>query len=93
MIVLRVQIFSLMFSFGYGILFWILLELGSKILYHSKFLVKLIGSFLFVVVNVAIYFGGLMWINYGVLHLYFFLCILLGYCIANFVYCKFIVKK
>ena len=76
---LTVQIISFIFSFFYGIFFEILLELNIKIIYSSKLFIKLIGTFLFVIFNSLLYFFILLKINNGILHFYFFLCIILGY--------------
>lgn len=79
---LSVQIFSFIFSFFYGIFFEILLDLNTKIINSSKLFVKIIGTFLFVLFNSILYFIILMKINNGILHIYFFLCILLGYTLS-----------
>lgn len=78
---LKVQVISFLFSFFYGIFFEILLSVSEKILYSSKLIVKIIGSLLFVLFTTLLYFVILIKINNGVLHVYFFLCILLGYTI------------
>ena len=90
--VLKVQIISLVVSFCYGIFFYLLLELNSKFLYSSHIVVRIIVSFLFVMFHTLLYFLILMKINYGYIHFYFFLCIILGYILCKVVYKK-IVKK
>ena len=90
--VLKVQIISLMVSFCYGIFFYLLLELNSRFLYSSHIVVRIIVSFLFVMFHTLLYFLILMRINYGYIHFYFFLCIILGYILCKVVYKK-IVKK
>ena len=90
--ILKVQIISLLFSFCYGIFFYLLLELNSKFLYSSHIIVRIVVSFLFVMFHTLLYFLILMRINYGYLHFYFFLCIILGYILCKVVYKK-IVKK
>lgn len=89
---LRVQLISLIVSFLYGVFFYLLLELNYKFLYSSNLVVKIVVSFLFVMFNVLLYFLILMKINYGYVHLYFFLCIILGYFVCKVVYKK-IVKR
>jgi uncharacterized membrane protein YjjP (DUF1212 family) len=76
---LDIQIVSFVFSFFYGIFFEILLELNSRIIYSSNWFIKIIGSFIFVIFNCLLYFLVLLKINNGILHIYFFLCILAGY--------------
>lgn len=90
--VLKVQIISLVVSFCYGIFFYLLLELNSRFLYSSHIVVRIIVSFLFVMFHTLLYFLILMRINYGYIHFYFFLCIILGYILCKVVYKK-IVKK
>jgi len=79
---LSIQILSFVISFFYGIFFEILLELNTKIIYSSKLIVKIIGTFLFVLFNTLLYFIILLKINNGILHVYFFLCIILGYTLS-----------
>ena len=90
--VLKVQIISLVVSFCYGIFFYLLLELNSRFLYSSHIVVRIIVSFLFVMFHTLLYFLILMKINYGYIHFYFFLCIILGYILCKVVFKK-IVKK
>ena len=73
------QIYSFVFSFLYGIFFEILLSVNSKFVYSSNIFVKIISSILFVIFNTLLYFFVMFKINYGILHIYFLLCILLGY--------------
>lgn len=89
---LKVQIISLLVSFCYGMFFYLLLELNSRFLYSSNIIVKVLVSFLFVIFHTLLYFIILMKINYGYIHFYFFLCIILGYILCKVIYKK-IVKK
>ena len=91
--ILRIQILSLLFSFGYGnIVFW-LLELNYKLLYEGKIFYRIIISFLFVMFISLLYFIGLLKINNGVLHLYFFISLLTGYLVSFVIYRKINCKK
>jgi len=76
---LNIQILSLLFSFFYGIIFYILLEVNYKILTSSSIFIKIISSLLFVMINTLLYFIILLYINNGYVHIYFFICILMGY--------------
>lgn len=89
---LHVQLLSFGVSFCYGIFFYLLLELNSRILYSSHKSIKVVGSILFVLFHVLLYFLILMKINYGYVHIYFFLCILGGYLLCKTIY-KWFVKK
>ncbi len=89
---LHVQILSFAVSFFYGIFFEMFLGVSEKVLYSSKLLVKIIGSFLFVMFHTLLYFIILIKINNGILHIYFFLCIILGYTLMCQVRKKFFRK-
>ena len=89
---LKVQLYSFIASFIYGFFFFLMLEINSRFIYSSSKIVRIIASFLFVIVNVFLYFIILMRINNGYIHIYFFLCIILGYMMCKACY-KFICKK
>ena len=88
--VLRVQMISLLVSFCYGVFFYLMLEWNSKFLYSSSLVVKVLISFLFVLFHSLLYFLILMRINYGYVHVYFFLCIILGYIVCKLFYKRFV---
>lgn len=90
---LKVQIISFVVSFGYGVFFYLSLELNSKLLYSSHFIVRIIVSFLFVFFHVLLYFLIMMRINYGYIHFYFFLFIMGGYSLCKAIYKKFVKDK
>ena len=91
--ILKIQILSLLFSFGYGnVLFW-LLKLNYKLLYEGKIVYRIITSFLFVMFISLLYFIGLLKINNGILHIYFFIAILTGYMLSFVIYRKINCKK
>jgi len=91
--ILRVQIFSLLYSFFYGIVFFILLEVNRRILYEGKIIYRVILSFMFVIFISLLYFIGLLKINYGILHFYFYLSLFTGYLLSFVIYNKFNCKK
>ena len=90
---INIQIYSLLFSFLYGIIFYILLEINYNILFEGKIIYRIIISFLFVIVLSLVYFLILLKINNGVLHLYFFLSMFTGYLVSFVIYKKLIVKR
>ena len=90
---LNIQIYSLLFSFLYGIIFYILLEINYRFLFEGKIIYRIIISFLFVMVLSLVYFLILLKINNGVLHLYFFLSMFTGYLVSFVIYKKLIVKR
>ena len=91
--ILKIQIFSLLYSFIYGIIFYIFLEVNQKFLYEGKIVYRIIISFLFVIFISLLYFLILIKINNGILHLYFFLTMFTGYLLSFVIYKKLIVKK
>lgn len=91
--ILKIQILSLLFSFGYGNLIFWLLELNYKLLYNEKIVYRIITSFLFVIFISLFYFVGLLKINNGILHIYFFLALLTGYMLSFVIYRKINCKK
>ena len=82
---LKIQIYSLFYSFFFGIILYFLLNLFNKYTVRKNVFLKIILSFLFVIVLSLIYFIGLLYINNGCLHVYFFVFILVGYLIVYFI--------
>ena len=76
---LQVQIITLLFSFVYGIFFYLFARVNYKIIYHDKKLIKLLGTFLVVMISVLLYFVLLLKINYGAFHPYCLFVLLLGF--------------
>lgn len=91
--ILKIQIYSLLFSFAYGILIYFILELIHKIIYNKKLILRIMFSLLFSLLISIAYFICLLNINNGILHEYFFLMVLIGYTLAKFVYLKLFVKR
>lgn len=82
---LETQMKLLLFSFAFGIFFALMIDINHKFLYNPKKLFKIIFSFFFVLVNVFIYFLILKKINEGILHIYSFICIILGFFIETII--------
>ncbi len=81
--ILKIQIYSLVYSFLFGIIFYFLLDIFNR--YNSnKIVVKIITSLLFIFITSIIYFVGLIYVNNGYLHIYFLLSILVGYLFIYF---------
>lgn len=76
---LYTQIITLLFSFLFGIIFSIELKLNHKFIYQNNKIYKIITTFLFVLINVLLYFIGLKKINNGILHMYGLISIMIGY--------------
>lgn len=76
---LSIQIYSFVFSFLFGGCLYLLLDAFNKIIKNTKIIIQIFSSFIFIMVLACIYFLGLLFINDGVVHIYFLLCILVGY--------------
>ena len=91
--ILKIQILSLIYSFFYGIGFFLLLEINYKFLYEGKLVYRIIISFLFIIFISLLYFLGLLKINNGIIHIYFFLDFFTGYLLSFVIYKKICCKK
>lgn len=86
---LSIQIYSLIYSFIYGGVFYLLLDLFNKLTSMKKVYLKVILSWLFITIIALLYFFGLLYINNGVLHIYFLLSIVCGYIVVYLILKKF----
>jgi len=77
--ILRIQIYSLVFSFLFGIYFSYILSKLKRFVYHRKIIIKIIFSLTLVIINSFIFFIGLNKINNGILHPYIFITLVLGF--------------
>lgn len=82
--ILSIQIYSLLYSFLYGIIFYFLLEINYKLIYSSKIFIRIIYSFLFLITNTLVYFLVLVKINNGIVHPYFLISLTLGYLLTYY---------
>ncbi len=80
---LYTQIISLLFSFFYGIFFSLFVGVNYKIIYNDKKWIKLLGTFLVVMISVLLYFVLLRKINYAVFHPYLLLVLILGFALEK----------
>lgn len=90
MIELNVQLLTFFVSFLYGFWLYIVLEVSYKFLTSSSLMVAVISSFLFVVCNTFLYFIILLYVNNGYVHIYFLICIFLGYLLCKVIYKWFV---
>lgn len=91
MISLALQIKALLFSFLFGFFFAICVIISQKFILSRKKLIRISFTFLFIIVNILIYFIGIKKIDDAFLHPYFILMILTGF-IAEIFIQKIIVK-
>lgn len=80
--ILQVQIFSLVYSFVFGLIFAFLVNLHYELLFSKKKWFQILMNFIFVIDIALIYFLILKKLNGGVLHVYFFLLMFLGFLIS-----------
>ena len=76
---LNVQIYTLIFSYLFGVIFCILLDLFNRIVKKYKWILRLIFSLLLILILSSVYFIVLLLINNGYLHVYFLFMIMFGY--------------
>ena len=89
MIDLSMQIGALLFSFVYGIFTALMMNINYRCLFHHNRVFKIIFNLIFIMDLVLLYFFLLQYINYGYLHIYFFIMFILGF----FISFSFIKKK
>lgn len=76
---LKIQVISLVFSFFYGVLFSLLVNINYKFLFNKKLIWKIVFTFVFIIDVALIYFFVLKFLNEGIIHGYFLLMIILGF--------------
>lgn len=80
---LKTQIITLIASFLYGIFFSFLVNLNYKYLYQKNVYLKVMFTFLFIFINVILYFLIIKKINQAILHPYSFGMIFVGFCLEH----------
>ncbi len=76
---LETQIITLLFSFLYGIFFSLFVNVNHKIIYNAKKWIRLLGTFLVVLISVLSYFLILRYINNAAFHPYCLIMLIGGY--------------
>ena len=76
---LKIQVFSLLFSFFFGVIFSVLVNINYKLLFTKYKIFQVIVTLLFVIFGALIYFFLLKFINNGVIHPYFYLMVFIGF--------------
>ena len=79
MIELNIQIKLLIFSFIFGFFFSVILEIFNKKVDKCKKYVKLILSFLLVILSTFVYFEGIKRIGNAIFHIYSIITIIVGF--------------
>ena len=93
MISLKIQIYTIIFSFLYGIFFSLLIDFNYKFIHSKNKITKYFSTILIILLGVIIYFIGIMKISYGIFHVYSILCILSGYILISFIQGSIAKKK
>lgn len=89
---LDIQLYSLGFSFIFGLVFCLLIKINYKFLFMSKKVIQIIGDFVFLIDMSLLYFLGIKIINNGILHIYFFIMFILGWVFGYWLLDKFYKK-
>lgn len=79
MIDLKIQIISILFSFVFGVVFYILVFLNRYVLFNVKKYIQIVSTFLFMFDMSLLYFICIKFINNGIMHPYFLLSFLFGF--------------
>lgn len=90
-----IQILSLLVSFGYGIVFYLVSRFNNFIVAKKNVGVQFVFSTILVIDFVILYIFVMYKINLGSIHPYFVVMVVLGYILMYFNYkrCKDCVKK
>ena len=83
--ILETQIYTLLFSFVFGIFFGFLVKINYFFLYNSNRIIKVLFTFAFVTLFTLIYFIILQKLNSGIIHIYYFIMLILGFCLEQFI--------
>lgn len=76
---LKIQIFSFIFSFFYGIFLFYMFKISHRLLFIKKKILKFIYNFCFCMLLSFSFFYIIYYLNGGIVHLYFILLILFGF--------------
>ncbi|MEG2993043.1 MAG: hypothetical protein RR847_02025 [Bacilli bacterium] len=79
---LDTQLLLLMFSLFFGIIFGLFAHFNYRFIYNEKKWIRFVFSFVTVILFVLLYFIILLRINYGILHIYSLLFIVIGFFIS-----------
>ena len=80
---LELQIQSIAFSIFFGLFTSLTFNLLYPFLFKTKKVLKVIITLIYVLLNVSLYFYFLFLINYGNIHNYFLISLIIGFLIGN----------
>ena len=80
---LEIQIQSIAFSIFFGLFTSLTFNILYPFLFKTKKVLKVIITLIYVLLNVSLYFYFLFLINYGNIHNYFLISLIIGFLIGN----------
>ena len=83
--ILEIQIYTLLFSLVFGSLFGFLVRINYFFINHSNKVIKIVFTLSFVTLFTLIYFIILQKLNSGIIHIYYFIMLILGFCLEQFI--------
>ncbi len=83
----KLQIISLIFSFIFGIFFYIVSLFHYKMIRNIPIIFKYLFTFLFMSIISFLYVLLMYKVNYGVIHIYFMIVLFIGY-FSSYIYVK-----
>lgn len=92
MIALSMQIKAIIFSLIYGVFISLMVNVNYKCLFNKNMIFKIIFDSIFILDLGMLYFFILQFINFGYLHVYFFLALSVGF-FASFSFFKELIRK
>lgn len=92
MIALSMQIKAIIFSLIYGVFISFMVNVNYKCLFNKNMIFKIIFDSIFILDLGMLYFFILQFINFGYLHVYFFLALSVGF-FAFFSFFKELIRK
>lgn len=85
MIALSLQFKLIIFSFIFGFMFSVILEVFNKKIKKYSTIVEILLSFIFIIIMTYIYFIGIQKIGNAIFHIYSVLSIIIGFVIYNII--------
>lgn len=83
MIPLSIQIKIILFSFFFGIFFFLTYQLVKKAIYCQNVFFRIMNTFSFILLHTLLYFLGLEYISDGILHIYSLFLIMVGFVVSS----------
>ena len=82
---LSIQIKTLLFSLLFGFVFNIFVTLLNKFIYNKKKVIQIVSTLILTLFSTITYFVILQKLNEAIIHPYFLLMFILGFCFSNVV--------